>query len=285
MTMRIDLHTHSVVSDGTDTPTRLVLKAMEVGLDVIALTDHDTFDGIPEAIEAGKRIGVKVMCGIEMSTQLDGHSVHLLGYGCDPFHRPLVQELAKIRVARTGRLKAFAERMTELDMPLGVDDIIAAAGASPSIGRPHVADALVAKGYVEHRDEAFDKWLREDRPGYVPRYACELSAAIDLIHEAKGIAILAHPWGRGNESVLTAEVIERLTTEKGLDGIEVNHPDHDERARELLFALGGRLGLIRTGSSDYHGLGKRNNPLGGENTRDTAYREMLRRIRLRGGIV
>ncbi|MEL4506059.1 PHP domain-containing protein [Luteococcus sp. H138] len=283
--MRIDLHTHSVVSDGTDTPTRLVLKAMEVGLDVIALTDHDTFDGIPEAIEAGKRIGVKVLCGIEMSTQVDGRSVHLLGYGCDPFHRPLVQELAKIRVARTGRLKAFAERMTELGMPLTVDDIITAAGASPSIGRPHVADALVAKGYVKDRDDAFDQWLRDDKPGYVPRYACELGAAIDLIHDAHGIAILAHPWGRGNEQVLTAPLIESLVNEHGLEGIEVNHPDHDERARELLFALGGRLGLIRTGSSDYHGLGKRNNPLGCENTRDTAYREILRRIRLRGGIV
>ncbi|GAB2479829.1 PHP domain-containing protein [Luteococcus sediminum] len=281
--MRIDLHTHSVVSDGTDTPTRLVLKAQEVGLDVIALTDHDTFDGIPEAIEAGKRIGVKVISGIEMSTQLDGRSVHLLGYGCDPFHRPLVAELAKIRVARTGRLKAFAERMTELGMPLGVDDIITAAGASPSIGRPHVADAMVAKGYVEHRDEAFDKWLREDMPGYVPRYACELGAAIDLIHDAHGIAVLAHPWGRGNEKVLTSAVIERLVREHSLDGIEVDHPDHDERARELLFALGGRLGLIRTGSSDYHGLGKRNNELGCENTRDTALREMQRRIRLRGG--
>ncbi|WP_420175396.1 PHP domain-containing protein [Luteococcus sp. OSA5] len=281
--MRIDLHTHSAVSDGTDTPTRLVLKAMEVGMDIIALTDHDTFDGIPEAIEAGKRIGVKVLGGIEMSTELDGRSVHLLGYGCDPYHRPLVDELAKIRVARTGRLKSFAERITELGMPITVDDIISTAGASPSIGRPHVADTLVAKGYVADRDEAFDKWLREDKPGYVPRYACELGAAIDLIHDAKGIAVLAHPWARGNEALLTAEVIQRLIAEHGLEGIEVDHPDHDERQRELLFALGGRLGLIRTGSSDYHGLGKRNNPLGGENTRATAYREMLRRIRLRGG--
>ncbi|MGO4955760.1 PHP domain-containing protein [Luteococcus sp. Sow4_B9] len=283
--MRIDLHTHSVVSDGTDTPTRLVLKAQEVGLDVIALTDHDTFDGIPEAVEAGKRIGVKVLCGIEMSTQFEGRSVHLLGYGCDPFHRPLVAELAKIRVARTGRLKAFAERMTELGMPITVDDIISTAGASPSIGRPHVADTLVAKGHVANRDEAFDQWLAEDKPGYVPRYACELGAAIELIHEAKGIAVLAHPWARGNESLLTAEVIERLMTQHGLEGIEVDHPDHDERQRELLFALGGRLGLIRTGSSDYHGDGKRNNPLGGEDTRDTAFRELIRRIRLRGGLV
>lgn len=282
--MRIDLHTHSVVSDGTDTPTRLVLKAMEEGIDVIALTDHDTFDGIPEAVEAGKRIGVKVLPGIEMSTQVDGHSVHLLGYGCDPFNRPLVAELAKIRVARTGRLKAFADRITELGMPLAVDDIVAAAGASPSIGRPHVADAMVAKGYVEHRDEAFDKWLRDDRPGYVPRYACELGQAIDLIHAAHGIAVIAHPWARGGDRVLTAPVIEALVAEHGLEGIEVDHPDHDEHTRELLFAFGGRVGLIRTGSSDYHGLGKRNNPLGANSTREGAYREVLRRIRLRGGL-
>ena len=282
--MRIDLHTHSSVSDGTDTPTRLVLKAMEEGLDVIALTDHDTFDGIPEAVEAGKRIGVKVLAGIEMSTQADGHSVHLLGYGCDPFHRPLVAELARIRVARTGRLKAFAERITELGMPLTVDDIITAAGASPSIGRQLVADAMVAKGYVEHRDEAFEKWLRDDKPGYVPRYATDLGAAIDLIHEAHGIAVIAHPWARGGDQVLTAPYIERLIAEHGLEGIEVEHPDHDEKTRELLFEFGGRTGLIRTGSSDYHGLGKRNNPLAANTTRDTAYREILRRIRLRGGL-
>lgn len=283
--MRIDLHTHSVVSDGTDTPTRLVLKAMEAGLDVIGVTDHDTFDGVPEAVEAGKRIGVTVLPGIEMSTTFGGRSVHLLGYGCDPYNRELVTELAKIRVARTGRLKAFAERITELGMPLSVDDIAAAAGASPSIGRPHVADAMVAKGYVEHRDDAFDQWLRQDKPGYVPRYACDLERAIALLHDAHGIAVLAHPWGRGNEEVLPGEVIARLAAEHGLDGIEVDHPDHDERARELLFQLGARTGLIRTGSSDYHGLGKRNNPLGACLTRDTAYREMLRRIRLRGGAV
>lgn len=281
--MRIDLHTHSVVSDGTDTPTRLVLKAQEEGLDVIALTDHDTFDGIPEAVEAGKRIGVKVIPGIEMSTQVNGHSVHLLGYGCDPFDRPLVTELAKIRVARTGRLKAFADKLTELGMPLTVDDIIAAAGASPSVGRPHVADAMVAKGYVKDRDEAFEKWLRDDRPGYVPRYATELGEAIDLIHNAHGVAILAHPWGRGGDRVLNALVIERLVKEHGLEGIEVDHPDHDEKTRELLFAFGGRMGLLRTGSSDYHGTGKRNNPLGACLTRDTALHELQRRIRLRGG--
>ncbi|HIW30797.1 MAG TPA: PHP domain-containing protein [Candidatus Luteococcus avicola] len=281
--MRIDLHTHSVVSDGTDTPTRVVLKALENGLDVIGLTDHDTFDGIPEAVEAGKRVGVTVLPGIEMSTTAGGKSVHLLGYGCDPWHRPLIEELAKIRVARTGRLQAFADRMTELGMPMTVEDIITAAGASPSIGRPHVADALVAKGYVEHRDEAFDKWLRDDKPGYVPRYACPLEDAIDLIHDAKGIAILAHPWGRGTEDVLDAVYIEQLIREHELEGIEVDHPDHTADQRELLFAMGGRLGLIRTGSSDYHGLGKRNNPLGACLTRDTAYREMVRRIRLRGG--
>lgn len=281
--MRIDLHTHSVVSDGTDTPTRLVLKALEAGLDVIGLTDHDTFDGIPEAVEAGKRVGVTVLPGIEMSTHVDGKSVHLLGYGCDPYHRPLIEELARIRVARTGRLQAFADRMTELGMELSVEDIITAAGASPSIGRPHVADALVAKGYVEHRDEAFDKWLRDDKPGYVPRYACPLEQAIDLLHDAKGIAVLAHPWGRGTEDTLNAAYIEKLVREHGLEGIEVDHPDHTDDQRELLFAMGARLGLIRTGSSDYHGLGKRNNPLGACLTRDTAYREMVRKIRLRGG--
>lgn len=281
--MRIDLHTHSSVSDGTDTPTRLVLNAVAQGLDVIALTDHDTFDGVREAQEAGRRVGLEVLAGIEMSTEHDGHTVHLLGYGCDPFNRPLNDELARVRVGRTGRLQAMAQRLTELGVPVSVDDIVAQAGSSPSIGRPHVADALVAKGYVADRDEAFDKYLADGRPGYVTRYATPLETAIDLIHGAGGIAVLAHPWGRGNRDVLPAPYIEQLVREHGLEGIEVDHQDHDAATRELLWHLGERLGLNRTGSSDYHGLGKRDHELGCNTTHVAAYRAMLARIRARGG--
>ena len=281
--MRIDLHTHSSVSDGTDTPTTLVHKAHDLGLDVIALTDHDTFDGVPQAIEAGKRIGLHVLTGVEMSCNVNGDSVHLLGYGCDRWNRALNEELATNRAARADRLQRFADRLTELGMPLTVEDIKEQSGVSPSVGRPHIADAMVVKGYVGSRAEAFDLWLADDKPGYISRYSTPLEDAIKLIHGAGGVAVLAHPWRKGHATALTAEYITELATKHGLEGIEVDYPDHDEFTREQLFALGERLGLIRTGSSDYHGLGKVDHDLGCCLTRESAYRELVARIKRRGG--
>lgn len=283
--MRIDLHTHSRVSDGTDSPTRLVMAAREAGLDVIALTDHDTFDGITEAMAAGRRIGVRVVPGIELSTERDGHSVHLLGYGCDPANRALAEELVRIREGRSGRIPAMCEALTAAGCPVTVDDVLKAAQGSPSVGRPHVADALIARGHVGTRNEAFDRFLAEGKPGYVHRYACPLPLAIDLVHDAGGVAVLAHPWGRGRREVLPAPFIEDLVREHGLEGIEVDHEDHDVETRSLLFEMGARLGLIRTGSSDYHGSGKKGHPLGINLTRKSAFNELLARIRLRGGSV
>lgn len=281
--MRIDLHTHSRVTDGTDTPTMLVMKAFQAGLDVIALTDHDTFDGVAEALEAGKRIGVKVLTGIELSCSLGGQVIHLLGYGCDVWNRALNEELAKVRVGRTQRLPEMCSRLREQGVEVTLDEVMSVAQGAPSIGRPHVADAMVAKGIVKDRQEAFDRYLAQDKPAYVPRYSIELGRAIDLVHEAKGVAVLAHPWGRGGREVLTAPVIERLTREHGLDGIETDHRDHDRDTRLLLFELGARLGLIRTGSSDYHGAKRPDRELGCFTTRKSAYLELVARIRARGG--
>ena len=282
--MRIDLHTHSRVSDGTDTPTTLVMKAFQAELDVIALTDHDTFGGVLEAQEAGKRIGVKVLCGIEMSTKHEERAVHLLGYGCDMYDRALNEELARIRVGRSERLPAMVAKLNEAGLELTMEDVMTAAAGAPVVGRPHVADALVARGYVADRDEAFEVWLDTDRPGYVKRYACPLEKAIDLIHAAKGVAVIAHPWARGNREVLPAPYLEELMVTHGLEGIEVDHPDHDPDTRSLLFEMGGRVGLVRTGSSDYHGLGKKNHPLGANLTRPSAYKDLVARIRRRGGV-
>lgn len=281
--MRIDLHTHSNVSDGTDTPTALIQNAHRAGLDVIALTDHDTFAGIPEAQEAGKRIGVKVLCGLEMSTTLDGESVHLLGYGCDTRHRELGDELVRIRAGRVDRMPRMIENLRAAGIEITLDEVREQAGAAAAVGRPHVADVLVSKGVVASRNEAFAIWLAEGQPGYAERYACGLERAIDLIHAARGVAVIAHPWSRQSRTVLSAPVIERMVRDHQLDGIEVDHPDHDEETRELLFAMGGRLGLVRTGSSDHHGLGKTNNDLGCNLTRVTAYNELVARIRRRGG--
>ena len=281
--MRIDLHTHSAVSDGTDTPTGLVLRAVAAGLDVIALTDHDTFDGLLEAQEAGRRAGIVVLGGIEMSCQHSGHPVHLVGYGCERTSPALLSELARVRAGRVGRLGAAVERLNAVGLEITVEEVLAQAGSSPSVGRPHIADVLIGKGYVVDRGEAFLRYLAEGRPGYVPRYSTPLERGIDLIHQAHGVAVIAHPWGRGNRDVLPAPYLESLVREHGLEGIEVDHQDHDAATRSLLFEMGGRLGLIRTGSSDYHGLGKRDHELGCNLTRATAYRDILRRIAARGG--
>lgn len=281
--MRIDLHTHSSVSDGTDTPTRLVLNAQRAGLDVVALADHDTFDGLAEAQHAGARIGVQVVNAVEMSTKLAGRSVHLLGYGARVDDPELNAELAQIRQSRQGRLAAMAQKLTDLGYPLTEADILAQAMGAPSVGRPHVADAMIAKGYIADRKEAFIRFLDHDGPAYVSRYAADLPRAIELIRRAGGVAVLAHPWGRDNEDVLTVDVIHKLTFDHGLDGIEVDHQDHTMDKRHLLYAMGGRLGLIRTGGSDYHGTGKVNHDLGCNTTRATALREIVNRIRNRGG--
>lgn len=281
--MRIDLHSHSRVSDGTDSPTALVMNALRAGLDVIALTDHDTFGGLQEAQEAGRRIGVKVLGGVEMSTEVDGRPVHLLGYGCDTLDRALGDELARIRQGRSHRIPTMVEKLNAAGLVLSVDDVKRAAVGAPAVGRPHVAEAMVASGHVADRDEAFALWLAEDRPGYVGRYAPSLERGIELIHGARGVAVIAHPWARSGREVIDAPYLEQLVAGYGLEGIEVDHPEHDDDARSLLFDMGGRLGLLRTGSSDHHGLGKKNNPLGAHLTRPSAFRDLLARIRARGG--
>ncbi len=281
--MRIDLHTHSSVSDGTDTPTQLVRKAAAEGVDVLGLTDHDTFDGLREAKLAAASAGIVVLPGIEMSCQLEGASVHLLGYGCDPHFEELLDELARVRVGRTGRLPEMLTKLAELGMPLTETEIAEQVGSSPSLGRPHVADAMVAKGYVRDRQEAFDRFLHDGGPAYANRYSCPLRRGIELIRRAGGVPVIAHPWGRGRDKELTPAVLSELTMENRLEGIEVDHPDHDADTRARLRELVSRLGLLTLGSSDHHGLGKVNNPLACETTDPDVYNELVRRIRARGG--
>lgn len=283
--MRIDLHTHSRISDGTDTPTALVLKAREAGLDVMALTDHDTFDGIPEAMEAGRRVGLRVVAGIEMSTDVAGRSVHLLGYGCNTDDPALLRELAVLREGRAGRLPAMCDRLTAAGVPVTMEDVAASSRSARALGRPHVADAMVAKGHVADRTEAFDNYLAEGKPGWVPRYTTDLARGITLVHNAGGAAVIAHPWSRGNTDVITSSLLESLVQGYGLDGIEVDHEDHDADTRRLLFEMGARLGLVRTGSSDHHGAGKKGHDLGCNLTRPTAFNELVSRIRARGGSI
>ena len=267
----IDLHTHSVISDGTDTPAELVAHAAAAGLAVVALTDHDTFDGLPEAMAAGERIGIEVVPGLELSCSREHQSVHLLAYGADPDDPALAEEMALVRDGRTGRLRPVLVKLAELGVPVSEEEVMDFVGSSPSVGRPHIADALVAAGHVQDRKEAFDRFLADGGPAHVARYAIDIGRGVDLVHGAGGVAVIAHPWGRGREQLLPPSILTELVAEHDLDGIEVDHQDHDAAARAGLRQLADRLGVLATGSSDYHGTGKVDHDLGVNTTDPETY--------------
>ena len=276
--MRIDLHTHSSVSDGTDAPAELVRKALAAGLDVVALTDHDTFDGLDEAVAEGERLELGVVRGMELSCSRRGSSVHVLAYGADPTSPRLAAEMARVRDGRLGRLAGVLRKLAALGVPVSEAEVMAQVGNSPSVGRPHIADALIAAGHVRDRQEAFDRFLADGGPAHVHRYTIEVDRGIDLVHEAGGLAVIAHPWGRGRERLLPPNVLQDLVRDHGLDGIEVDHQDHDSDARRRLRALAESLGLLATGSSDYHGTGKLDHDLGCNTTDAAVFTEMQRRL-------
>nr|NLI49347.1 PHP domain-containing protein [Propionibacterium sp.] len=255
--MRADLHTHTVFSDGLDTPERLVERAVAAGLDALAVTDHDTADGLPRARAAASGAGLDLIDGLELSARLEGHSVHLLMYGGDAEEPALAAELGAIRRGRDERIPAMIDRLGQLGLPLDLEEVAAFADDASSIGRPHVADALVARGYVADRSEAFARWLADDKPGFVDRYATPLVDAIALVRAAGGVAVVAHAWSRGGRHRLPERVLAELVAEHGLDGVEADHPDHLPAERAALHALAARLGVLATGSSDYHGAGKK----------------------------
>jgi 3',5'-nucleoside bisphosphate phosphatase len=276
--MRIDLHTHSSVSDGTDAPAELVRKARAVGLDVVALTDHDTFDGLDEAAAEGERLGILLVRGMELSCSRRGDSVHVLAYGADPASPALAAEMARVRDGRLGRVAGVLAKLAELGVPVSEAEVMAQVGDSPSVGRPHIADALIKAGHVRDRQEAFDRFLADGGPAHVHRYTIEVNRGIDLVHEAGGLAVIAHPWGRGREYVLPSSVLEALVRDHGLDGIEVDHQDHDSETRERLRALADDLGVLATGASDYHGVGKLDHDLGCNTTDPAVFNEMQQRL-------
>jgi len=281
--MLIDLHTHSTVSDGTDSPEELVAAAKRADLDVVALCDHDTMEGVPAAQRAGLDCGVTVLRGVEVSTELDGATVHLLGYGCDPTSQGLADALTSVREGRRRRLDKMLGALHGVGIELTIDDVLRQTSSISTVGRPHVADALVAAGLVRNRGEAFAEWLDVGRPGYVPHPRLPLEDALHLVREAGGVTVLAHAWRQGSRHVLGPGVIAGLAASGWLDGLEVDHQKHTAADREALRQLAADIGLIPTGSSDYHGTGKINHDLGCNTTPESSYRAILALIDQRGG--
>ncbi|MGZ4486250.1 MAG: PHP domain-containing protein [Nocardioidaceae bacterium] len=273
--MRIDLHSHSDRSDGTDTPAALVRRAQERSIDVLGLTDHDTTEGWQEAAEQAVRSGVTLVRGIEVSCRFAGYGVHLLAYLPDPTYPPLVAELTRILDGRSARLPATIDRLRGLGIEIDAGEVERLAGDAAALGRPHVADVLVAKGVVANRSEAFERFLGPQGPAYVNRHAADLVAMIGTVAAAGGVSVVAHPWARRhNHDALDAAGLARLR-HAGLAGVEVEHEDHDEATRTTLRGIAAKLDLVVTGSSDHHGAGKIGHELGCNTTDPGQYERLL----------
>ena len=274
MGVLIDLHTHSRASDGTQSPAEVIQAAKAAGLDVVALTDHDTTIGWDEASVAAAELDIELVLGIEISTRFGASGVHLLAYLPDADDPDLVTTLDRVLEGRTARVPAILARLREVGVDLTEDDVRRVAAGTPAMGRPHVADALVAQGVVASRAEAFERYLNPGRPGYARRFAAELEDVVSMVVAAGGVPVVAHPWGRTARADLTEDAFARLQG-LGLAGIEVDHQDHGPADRDRLRAIARSLDLVVTGSSDYHGTGKVDHELGCNTTAP----EELARIR------
>lgn len=270
--MRIDLHSHSNASDGTEEPAEVVRRGHAAGLDVLALTDHDTVAGLTAAAEA-LPAGLTLVPGIELSCRRDGMSVHMLAYLFDANEPELAAECAHIREAREHRGRQMVQRLIDLGVPLTWEQVAALAGDGV-LGRPHIARAMVAAGVIAKPAQAFTtEWIAPGGRAYVSRYALDPVAAVRLVTAAGGAAVLAHPKAVKRGRVIPDEWIAELAG-AGLFGIEVDHQDHDPARREQVRGLAGDLGLAMTGSSDDHGdlTGHR---LGCETTSAGVYEQLM----------
>lgn len=254
--MTCDLHVHTNASDGLLRPEEIVARAKEAGLEVVAITDHDTTAGIERALAAGRDLGVEVIPGIEISTEWQDEEVHILGYYIDYRFAGLQERLAKRREGRVRRAKKILDRLAEMGLEVSWERVAALAGGA-AVGRPHIARAMVEKGYVSSIDEAFHRFLNRGAPAYVPRTPLTPGQAVQIVREAGGAPVLAHPGLLKKRWVLN----ELLKID--LVGIEVYYPEHDPATVAWLADIARARGLIATGGSDFHGYaGERYVPLG-----------------------
>lgn len=267
----IDLHTHSSVSDGTETPAQVIRAAVAAGLGAVALTDHDSTAGWQEARGAASGTGITLVPGMEFSTRFGWKSVHLLAYLFDPTDGGIIAETAHIREARLRRAENIVARLA-IDYDIEWADVVAQTTEGATVGRPHIADALVAKGHVPNRSAAFESILHPRNGYFEPHYAPDPLTAVKLVRAAGGVPVLAHPGTRGRDAVVPESEVKALV-DAGLFGLEIHHRENTESGRERLYELAAKYGLVITGSSDYHGAGKPNRL--GENTTEP---EVLARI-------
>jgi 3',5'-nucleoside bisphosphate phosphatase len=268
----IDLHTHTTSSDGTDSPRELVNKAIVQGLEVLGISDHDTTSGWQEATES-LRGNLKLALGAEISCLTDdGISVHMLGLLFDPLHQEMQTVLEETRDGRLPRMRKMIQKMQAEGFDISIEDVEKAMPAGATMGRPHLADALVNKKIVKSRDEAFTDLLHNESRFYVSHAAPTPIEAVKLIRRAGGVAVIAHPFASRRGQILGVDDFADLVT-AGLNGIEVDHRDHNPSERAMLRAIATELDLVITGSSDYHGTGKLNSLA--ENHTDRAQWEKL----------
>jgi predicted metal-dependent phosphoesterase TrpH len=273
----IDLHTHTNASDGTDSPSQLIDKAINKRIDVLALTDHDTIRGWAEASSAllnhPSNSSMQLVLGSEISCQDEnGISIHMLGLLFDGNYQPLIQELEKTRENRLSRMEKIVDRLNEAGIEITLAEVYAQKRDDATLGRPHLADALVARGHVASREEAFAALLHNKSKYYINHYSPSPIDAIKLIKAAGGVAIIAHPLASQRGRTISLDLFDQLIA-AGLDGVEVDHRDHSELEKSELLRLAIERDLIVTGSSDYHGTGKMNQLA--ENTTNPAHWEAL----------
>lgn len=249
--MEIDLHVHTTASDGTLTPSQTVQLAKRRQLKAIAITDHDTVDGVKEALEEGKRLSIEVIPGVEISANAKTGSLHLLGYFVETERGILKEKLERLKQARSERNPRIADRLNDLGVHITYEEVVRASGGG-QVGRPHFAQVLVNRGYVRSISEAFDRYLAQGAPAYVGKFRFEVKEAMDIVLEAGGVPVLAHPF---TMNCAPDELETRVTelVQDGLKGIEVFYPDHTGEQTVQYQRLADKLGLVKTGGSDFHG--------------------------------
>ncbi|OGP72363.1 MAG: hypothetical protein A2W09_06790 [Deltaproteobacteria bacterium RBG_16_50_11] len=249
----VDLHLHTTASDGVMTPSELVRYAKAKGLRAIAITDHDTIEGLEEGLSEGERIGFEVIPGLEISVKHSPGSMHLLGYFLDIHHPLLTERLQYLQQARAERNPKIADKLKELGVKVTYDEVMKASGGG-QVGRPHFAQVLMEKGYVRTFQEAFDRFLKKGAAAYVEKVRFTISEALHFIKEAGGLAVLAHPNTLGMKGYSDLEGLVLQLAKEGLKGIEVYYPEHSPLEVAQYKGLAERHGLLATGGTDYHGM-------------------------------